>query len=221
MPAELPTPSKAAPNPRLRQRNETIPPRRSFLRGLDRPLGMGFSRENLVAGLVAGSAAGRGVSENIRHGWHSAPGYRHYHAPAADRLCHRPYWWIASRVINGALGTFSRYRRDARARIANTAQRVLGPARAFVVWANGSSDAFRRGNGNALVRRHRNRHWRAPCPPDLPAGRAHHGIKAFAHLAKSDLTRSPPLYCSWNEARLGVRLAFPHGGGNFRDYSNG
>src|SRR6266513_3038556 len=181
--AELPTPSKAVPNPRLRQRNETIPPRLSLFRGLDRSLGMGFSGENLVAGLVAGSAAGRGVSENIRHGWHSAPGYRHYHAPAADRLCHRPYWWIASRVINGALGTFSRYRRDARARIANTAQRVLGPARAFVVWANGSSDAFRRGNGNALVRRHRNGYRSAACSADLPASGTDHGIKAFAHLA--------------------------------------
>src|SRR6266550_835842 len=153
MPAELPTPSKAAPNPRLRQRNETIPPRLSLFRGLDRPLGMGFSRENLVAGLVAGSAAGRGVSENIRHGWHSAPGYRHYHAPAADRLCHRPYWWIASRVINGALGAFSRYHWDARPRIANTAQRVLGASRASVVRANGGGHALCRGNGNALVDR--------------------------------------------------------------------
>ena len=61
MPAELPTPSKAAHNPRLRPRNETIPPRRSFLRGLGRSLGMGFSRENLVAGLVAGAAASRGI----------------------------------------------------------------------------------------------------------------------------------------------------------------
>src|SRR3989440_11205815 len=115
--AELPTPSKAVLNPRLRQRNETIPPRRSLFRGLDRSLGMGFSGENLVAGLVAGSAASRGVSENIRHGWHSSPGYRYHHAPAADRLCHWPYWWIASRVINGALGTFSGHHRDARARI--------------------------------------------------------------------------------------------------------
>src|SRR6476619_1323256 len=195
MPAELPTPSKAVPNPRLRPRNETIPPRRSFLRGLDRPLGMGFPRENLVTGLVAGSSASRGVSKNSGYRWHTFPRYRHYHAPAADRLCYRPYWWVAARVINGPLGTFSGHHRDARARIANAAQRVLGPARAFVVRANGSSDAFRRGNGNALVRRHRNRYWRAPCPPDLPAGRAHHGIKAFAHLAKSDLTRSPPLYC--------------------------
>src|SRR6266446_3398891 len=141
MPAELPTPLKAAPNPRLQARHETILPRDSFLRGPDRSLGMGFSRENLVAGLAAGSAAGRGVSENIRHGWHSAPGYRHYHAPAADRLCHRPYWWIAARVINGPLETFPRYHRDARARIANAAQRVLGPSRAFVVRANRGSDA--------------------------------------------------------------------------------
>src|SRR5438067_4400738 len=129
MPVELPTLSKAAPNPRLRQRNETIPPRRSFLRGLDRPLGMGFSRENLVASLVTGSAAGRGVSKNIGHRWHSFSGYRHYHAPAADRLCHRPYWWIASRVINGALGTFSRYHRHARPWIARAPQRLLGPSR--------------------------------------------------------------------------------------------
>src|SRR5436190_19730167 len=151
MPAELPTPSKAVPNPRQRQRNETIPPRRSFLRGLDRPLGIGFSRENLVASLVTGSAAGRGVSKNIGHRWHSFSGYRHYHAPAADRLCHRPYWWIASRVINGALGTFSRYHWDARPRIANAAQRVLGAARASVVRANGGGHALCCGNGNALV----------------------------------------------------------------------
>ena len=105
-------------------------------------LGMGFPRENLVASLAAGSAASRGVSENSGHRWHAFPGYRHHHAPAADRLCHRHYWWVAARVINGALGTFSRYHRDARARIANTAQRVLGPARAFVVRANGGSDAL-------------------------------------------------------------------------------
>src|SRR5439155_1581609 len=41
MPAELPTPSKAAPSPRRQPRHETIPPRRSFLRGLDRSLVMG------------------------------------------------------------------------------------------------------------------------------------------------------------------------------------
>src|SRR5437868_14822974 len=98
--AELPTPSKAVPNPRLRQRNETIPPRLSLFRGLDRSLGMGFSAENLVAGLVAGSAASRGVSENIRHGWYSCPGYRHYHAPSADRLCHRPLFCVAAGVID-------------------------------------------------------------------------------------------------------------------------
>src|SRR6266403_2372523 len=183
MPAELPTPSKAVPNPRLRQRNETIPPRRSFLRSLNRPLGMGFSRENLVAGLVAGPAAGGGVSENIGHRRDSFPGYRHYHASAADRLCHRPYWWIASRVINGALGTFSGYHRDARARIANTAQRVLGPARASVVRANGGGHALCCGNGNALVGCDCDRYRSAACSADLPASGTDHGIKAFAHLA--------------------------------------
>src|SRR6266436_10441830 len=142
MPAELPTPLKAAPSPRRQPRHETIPPRRSFLRGLDRSLGMGFPRKNLVAGLVAGSAASRGVSENIRHGWYSFPGYRHYHAPAADRLCHRPYWWVAARVINGPLETFPRYHRDARARIANAAQRMLGASRASVVRANGGGHAL-------------------------------------------------------------------------------
>src|SRR5580765_1170595 len=183
MPAELPTPSKAAPNPRLRPRHETILPRRSFFRGLDRSLGMGFRRKNLVAGLVAGSAAGRRVSENIRHGWHSFPGYRHYHAPAADRLCHRHYWWVATRVINGPLGTFSGHHRDARARIANAAQRVLGPSRAFVVRANGGSDALCCGNGNALVGRDCDRYWRAARSADLQARGVDHGIKAFAHLA--------------------------------------
>src|SRR5438270_308793 len=106
MPAELLTLSKAGPNRKLRPRNETIPPRLSLLRGLDRPLGMGFSRENLVAGFVAVPAAGRGVSENIGHGWHSFPGDRHHHAPAANRLCYRPYWWVASRVIDGSLEIF-------------------------------------------------------------------------------------------------------------------
>src|SRR5438477_9986762 len=101
--AELPTPSKAVPNPRLRQRNETIPPRLSLFRGLDRSLGMGFSGENLVSGLVAGSSASRGVSGNIRHGWYSVPGYRHYHSPAADPLAHRPDGWVAGRVIKGPL----------------------------------------------------------------------------------------------------------------------
>src|SRR5947207_6556822 len=183
MPAELPTPSKAAPNPRLQPRHETIPPRRSFLRGLDRSLGMGFSRENLVAGLVAGAAASGGVSENIGHRWRAFPGYRHHHAPAADRLCHRPRWRMAARVINGALESFSRYHRDARARIANAAQRVLGPSRAFVVRANGGSHAFCRGNGNALVGRDCDRYRRAARPADLPPRGADHGIKAFAHLA--------------------------------------
>src|SRR5947207_14967506 len=104
--AELPTPSKAVPNPRLRQRNETIPPRLSLFRGLDRSLGMGFSGENLVAGLVAGAAASRGVSENIRHGWYSFPGYRHYHAPAAHRVCHRPYWGLAAGLLTGPRAYF-------------------------------------------------------------------------------------------------------------------
>src|SRR6266705_4960854 len=153
IPAELPTPSKAAPNPRLRQRNETIPPRLSLFRGLDRPLGMGFSRQDLVAGLAAGAAAGRGVPENIGYRWHSSPGYRHHHAPAADRLCYRSDWWTASWFINGALETFSRYHRDARARIANAAQRVLGPSRTYVVRANGGSHALCRSNGNTLVGR--------------------------------------------------------------------
>src|SRR5438552_1714550 len=151
MPAELPTPSKAVPNPKLRQRNETIPPRRSLLRHFDRSVGMGFSRENLVTGLAAGAAAGRGVSENIGHGWHSCPRYRHHHAPAPDRLCYRPCWWIAPWFIDGALESFSRHHRDARARIANAAQCVLGPPRASVVRANGGSHALCRGNGNALV----------------------------------------------------------------------
>src|SRR6476661_2165005 len=195
MPAELPTPSKAVPNPRLRPRNETIPPRRSFLRGLDRPLGMGFPRENLVTGLVAGSSASRGVSKNSGYRWHTFPRYRHYHAPAADRLCYRPYWWVAARVINGPLGTFSGHHRDARARIANAAQRVLGPSRAFVVRANGGSHALCCGNGNALVSRDCDRYRRAARSADLQARGVDHGIKAFAHLAKSDLTRSPPLYC--------------------------
>src|SRR5207248_3614025 len=183
MPAELPTPSKAVPNPRLRQRNETIPPRLSLFRGLDRPLGMGFSGENLVAGLVASPAAGRGVSENIGHRWHSGPGYHHYHAPAADRVCHRPYWWVAARAINGPLESFSRYHRNARARIANAAQRVLGPARASLVRANRGSHAFCRGDGNTLVGRDCDRYRRAACPADLPPRGADHGIKAFAHLA--------------------------------------
>src|SRR5437870_10870724 len=153
MPAELLTPSKAVPNPRLRQRNETIPPRLSLFRGFDRPLGRGFSRENLVTGLVAGAAASRGVSQNSGHRWHSFPGYRHHHAPAADRLCHRPYWWVAARLINGPLESFSRHHRDARARVANAPQRVLGSSRASVVRANGGSHALCRGYGNALVSR--------------------------------------------------------------------
>src|SRR5205823_6890704 len=142
---------------RLRQRNETIPPRRSFLRSLDRPLGMGFSRQDLVAGLVAGAAASRGVSENIGHRWHSGPGYHHYHAPAADRLCHRPYWWVATRVINGALESFSRYSWDARARIANADQRGLGSSCASVVRANGGGHAPRGGNAQALFGRESDR----------------------------------------------------------------
>src|SRR5438874_4920271 len=183
MPAELRTPSKAAPNPRLRQRNETIPPRLSLFLGLDRPLGMGFSRQDLVAGLVAGAAAGRGVSENIGHRWHSFPGYRHHHAPAADRLCYRSDWWIASWFIDGALETFSRYHRDARARIANAAQRVLGASRASVVRANGGGHALCCGNGHALVGRDCDRYRSAACSADLPASGVDHGIKAFAHLA--------------------------------------
>src|ERR1044072_4624651 len=62
-PVELLTLSRPVSNPR-KQRNETIPPGLSFFRYPDCPLGLGFSRENLVAGLVAGSAAGGGVSEN-------------------------------------------------------------------------------------------------------------------------------------------------------------
>src|SRR5437879_58069 len=183
MPAELPMLSKAAPNPKPRRRNETTPPRRSFLCDLDRPLGMGFSRENLVAGLVAGAAAGRGVSENIGHRWHSFPSYCHHHAPVADRLCHRPCWWVAARVIDGALESLSRHHWDPRPRIANAAQRVLGASRASVVRTNRGSDAFCRGNGNTLVGRDCDRYRSATCSADFPASGVDHGIKAFAHLA--------------------------------------
>src|SRR5438132_3297084 len=191
MPAELLTPSKAVHIPRLGQRNETIPPRLSLFRGFDRPLGRGFSRENLVTGLVAGAAASRGVSQNSGHRWHSFSGYRHYHAPAADRLCYWPYWWVAARLINGPLESFSRHHRDARARVTNAPQRVLGPSRAFVVRADGGSDAFCRGNGNTLVGRDCDRYRRAAPSADLPPCGVDHGIKAFAHLAYSHLACSP------------------------------
>src|SRR6266550_3595849 len=181
--AELPTPSKAVPNPRLRQRNETIPPRLSLFRGLDRSLGMGFSGENLVAGLAACAAASRGVSENIRHGWYSFPSYRHHHAPAADRLCHRPYWWVATRVIDCPLESFSRYHWDARPRIANAPERMLGASCPSVVRANGGGHALCCGNGNALVGRDCDRYRGAACSADLPTSGVDHGIKAFAHLA--------------------------------------
>src|SRR2546429_738942 len=206
--AELPTPSKAVPNPRLRQRNETISPRLSLFRGLDRSLGMGFSGENLVAGLVAGSAASRGVSENIRHGWYSFPGYRHYHAPAADRLCHRPYWWVAARVINGPLETFPRYHRNARPRIANAAQRVLGPSRAFVVRANRSSDALCRGNGNTLVGRDCDRYRGAACSADLPAGGGVPGGKTVVYFAFKYTRRRIPLFFLVEEGKEGGLSGF-------------
>src|SRR6476469_2093694 len=193
-PAELPTLSRAVPNPRLEQRNETIPPGLSFFRDPDCPLGLGFSRETLVAGLVAGPAAGGGLSENNGHGWHSAKRYRYHHATAAHWLCYRSHWWIAARAANRALESFSRYHRDPGARPANFAQRVLGPACPLVVRPNRGRHALCRGNGNALVRRHRNRYWCAPCPADLPTGRSDHGFKTFAHLAKGDLAGSPPIY---------------------------
>src|SRR5438270_660874 len=67
----------------------------------------------------------------------------------------------------------------------------------------------------------RDRYRRTPCPADLSAGRADHGIKAFAHLAKSHLAGGAPIYRQWNETRLGFRLALAHGGGDFCLNSNG
>src|SRR6476659_3706864 len=154
-PAELPTLSRAVPNPRLEQRNETILPGLSFFRHPDCPLGLGFSRENLVAGLVAGPAAGGGVSENNGRGWHSAKRYRYHHATAAHWLCYRSHWGIAARAANRALESFSRYHRNPGARPANFAQRVLGPACPLVVRPNRSRHAFCRRHGHPLVCRDR------------------------------------------------------------------
>ena len=137
------------------------------------------------------------LEENISHRWHSFSGYRHYHAPVADWLCHRPYWWFyLSRVINGALGTFSRSS-GALALGLQTLPSVcwdplallwFGQTEAAMLFVVVMGTLSFRIGGIATDTGVRH-------VPRFPAGRAHHGIKAFAHLAKSDLTRSPALYC--------------------------
>ena len=99
---------------------------------------------------------------------------------------------------------------------ANVAERLLGPARASVVRPNGSRHALRRRHGNALVGHHRHRDRRAQRPADLSPRRAHHGIKAFAHVVESDFAGRAAVHRQRHETRLGLCLALAHGRGNFR-----
>src|SRR5438874_10390287 len=136
MPAKSRTLSKPVPAPKPCQPNETLVPRCSLLRHPHRALGIGLPRQTLVAGIIAGSGASRGIFENIHRGWHPLKRDFHHYASAPDWLCHWPGWRTAARLVNGALESFSRYHRDARSGFADPAQRVLGPARALVVRAN-------------------------------------------------------------------------------------
>src|SRR5436190_5613334 len=214
-------PSKAALSPSLAGRNETRTSRHPFFRYSRWPLGMGFSCENLVTRVGTGATTSCRIFESIDRRWHSGASYRNHDAPAAYRLHHRSCRWIAPRIINRTLETFSRYHRDPRARFADLTQCLLGSARTPVVRPNRGGHAFCCRDGNAVVGRNRDRYGCQPCPANLSTCRIDYGINPLAHVAESNSASSAPVYRQRNEARLGVRLAFTHGGRNFRYDSNG
>ena len=92
----------------------------------------------------------------------------------AGWLRHRHCGRLAARAADGALQVLRRYSRRARAWLADAAERLLGAAGAALVRANGSSDAFCRHHGHALVGDHRDRQRRSQRATDLspaPRGR--------------------------------------------------
>ena len=67
-----------------------------FFAGLDCLWEWAFRAKIWSPVLVAVAAAGGGISEDSGRRWHAFAGDRHYNAPAAHRLCHRHYWWVAA-----------------------------------------------------------------------------------------------------------------------------
>src|SRR5436190_24365540 len=144
-------PSKAALSLSLAERNETRTSRHPLFRHSPRPVGMGFSCENLVTGFGTGATTSCRISERIDRRWHSGAGDHNHDAPAAYRLRHRSRRWIAPRIIDGTLETVSRYHRHPRPRVANLTQCLLGSARTPVVRPNRGGHAFCGRDGNAVV----------------------------------------------------------------------
>ena len=127
----------------------------SVLRRSALPLAEVIRCANLVARPPAGASAGAQLFKGSRERRDAVPRHRHNHAPPAYRLSRRNYFRASTWIADRALEIISRHDRNDGAGITNIAERLLGAARAALVWPNGSGDVVRRSHGNALVGRDR------------------------------------------------------------------
>src|SRR5204863_9067774 len=111
---------------------------------------------NFVALPMDCAGAGLYLFEERRRRRDPGNGNGDHHAPLARRLLHRTCRGTSPRTLNRALEIVWRYDWHYGAWPANIAQRLLGPARALMVWANRSGHAFCGGDGNPLVGGDRN-----------------------------------------------------------------
>ena len=179
------------PRKQRRSRNETFPlARRCFLPALLGLWQLVVRLHNLVARAAAG--ADRRSCEYLRGAPQDGTLWQARlitMRALADRLFHRLGRRLAARSAHRALERSARHHRDARARLADPAERLLGAAGAALVRANGSGDAVCRRHGHALVGRDRDRHRRAQCPADLSPRRADHGLEAACTSGSTSFCR--------------------------------
>ena len=102
----------------------------------------------------------------------------------------------------------------ARARPANFAERLLGPAGVAVVRTDRRRNALCCNHGNGLVSRDRDRHRRAYDPTNLCPRGPHNGLGPTPSRDVRHFAGITAVFNKRNEAGLGVCLAFVNGRGN-------